>query len=162
MASEVPSSSDDRLALDDLDRDIIAALRADGRVSNRKLARELGVNEATVSSRIRRLSDESVIRVTAVTDMTALGYDQLVIAFIGVAGRSVTEVADELARIPEAMSVGVVFGEHDLAVTLLARDLAHVGELLDGSVGPVNGVARVDCELCLDVRRFRSEYAVFT
>lgn len=47
--------------LDDLDRRLIALLRADSRTPGAVLARDLGVNRSTVTSRIDRLVDSGVI-----------------------------------------------------------------------------------------------------
>lgn len=41
--------------IDDLDRQLIAILSSDARVSNRKIAADLGVTEGTVRGRIKRL-----------------------------------------------------------------------------------------------------------
>src|SRR5690242_9968229 len=45
------------LELDALDRDIIEALRADGRASNSAVAARLGVAEGTIRQRVKKLLD---------------------------------------------------------------------------------------------------------
>src|SRR5688500_1624212 len=59
---------------DELDRRIITMLRADGRRSNREIARTLGVPEATVRYRVRRLTEGGVLKITASVDPEHLGY----------------------------------------------------------------------------------------
>ena len=44
--------------MDELDRKIIALLQVDGRSSNAKIARAVGVSEGTVRRRLRRLIQE--------------------------------------------------------------------------------------------------------
>ena len=46
--------------MDELDRRIISLLQLDGRASNAKIAREVGVSEGTVRRRLRRLIQEDV------------------------------------------------------------------------------------------------------
>lgn len=49
------------MALDDLDRRLLSALREDGRASTAALSRQLGVSRATVGARIARLVEEGTI-----------------------------------------------------------------------------------------------------
>jgi DNA-binding Lrp family transcriptional regulator len=69
-------------AVDELDQSIIRLLQKDGRSSNRRIAAELDVSEGTVRARIRRLEDEGMIRIQAVSDPLAFG--QAANAYVGV------------------------------------------------------------------------------
>ena len=52
--------------MDELDRKIIALLQLDGRASNAKIAREVGVSEGTVRRRLRRLVQDEGVNVISV------------------------------------------------------------------------------------------------
>jgi DNA-binding Lrp family transcriptional regulator len=60
-------------AVDDLDLAVIKLLQKDGRSSNRGIASALDVSEGTVRARIRRLEDEGMIRIQAISDPAAFG-----------------------------------------------------------------------------------------
>ena len=62
-----------KASLDRLDRQIIAALSRDGRMSYRELARSLDISEGTVRMRLSRLQDENLVKVTLVGSPLALG-----------------------------------------------------------------------------------------
>src|ERR1700692_3517549 len=94
-------------SIDDLDRALVERLRRDGRESNRSLAAAVGVNEATVANRLRRLEAGAIMRVVALTDMEAFGYGFLVFVKLRVGSRSIMAVGEELARLPEVISVTV-------------------------------------------------------
>ena len=147
------------LRVDDLDRALIARLREEGRASNRSLAEALGVNDATVAARLRRLEDDAIVRVVAVTDMAAFGHDLLAFALVRCAGRPVLEVGAELTELEEAIGVVVTTGRVDLVLSLLARDRAHLAELGD-RIAATAGVAGVAWELALDVVRYTTEWGV--
>ncbi|MDE3026700.1 MAG: AsnC family transcriptional regulator, partial [Acidobacteriota bacterium] len=86
--------------VDDLDRQIIEALQANGRESFRGIAARLGVSEATVRARYARLNREGILQVVAVTNPLGLGYEQ---ALVGLKTSGPPEaVADEIAHWPEA------------------------------------------------------------
>ena len=69
-------------ALDDLDRLIVGELAGDGRVTSTDLAAQAGVSKATAASRVRRLIEAGVVRVTAVFDVDAAGFQWQVNCFI--------------------------------------------------------------------------------
>src|SRR5881392_3463694 len=105
---------------DELDRRIIEALQANGRESFRSIAARVGVSEATVRARYARLTAEGILQVVAVTNPLGLGYEQ---ALVGVkTSGPPSEVADEIARWPEADYVVVTAGQFDLVVEVVASD----------------------------------------
>ncbi len=48
--------------IDDVDREILRALQKDARASFKKVGREIGVSEATVFVRVKKLRDKGVLR----------------------------------------------------------------------------------------------------
>ncbi|MCW3063603.1 MAG: transcriptional regulator, AsnC family [Solirubrobacterales bacterium] len=150
----------ERPSIDDLDRALVERLRRDGRESNRSLAAALGVNEATIANRLRRLEAGSIMRVVALTDMEAFGYGFLVFVKLRVGSRSIMAVGEELSRLPEVISVTVSTGRYDVIATVLARDREHLGRVVGVDVAGVQGVEAARCELAIDVLRFESMWAL--
>ena len=146
--------------LDATDRQLIALLRDDGRASNRLLASSLGLSEATVGARIRRLDEAGMMRVVAVTDYRAFGYELFVMVGVTVEGRPVREIAEEVAAIEECVSVAIVFGPFDLLVHVLARDTSHLAELVSDRLAVIRGVRSLDSQLALDVVKYRADGGV--
>jgi DNA-binding Lrp family transcriptional regulator len=149
-----------QITIDDLDRALVERLRHDGRESNRSLATALGVNEATIANRLRRLEANSIMRVVALTDMEAFGHEYLVFVKLRVGSRSIMTVGEELARLPETISVTVSTGRFDVIATVLARDRAHLNRVLGVDIPSVEGVDACRCELAIDVPRFESMWAL--
>jgi len=107
------------LDLDRLDQRIIVALEDDGRRPYREIARDLGVAEATVRSRVQRLVQSGWIRITAVGDPLKLGVPVTAITLIRTrAGRS-QEAAEALTALPNVRFVGSSFGSADLIIQTL-------------------------------------------
>ena len=122
--------------LDELDHKIIASLKADGRATNQKIARTLKIAPATVSARIRRLEELNAMRVVAVTDFSALGYNVLLAVGIEVQGRPAQDVAEELAKLPEVFAVHLVTGARDIEILVDHHGLGdqdHFGLAAPGS-----------------------------
>ena len=69
--------------MDEIDREIVRLLYANGRLNQERIAREVKLSRPAVHERIRRLEEEGVIRgYKALVDWTALG--QPVTAFVWV------------------------------------------------------------------------------
>jgi DNA-binding Lrp family transcriptional regulator len=118
------------LPLDDLDRRLIALLRADARLPSAALARRLGVSRGTVQNRIERLAAGGVLLGFTVRLSGEAG-DAAVRAVMSIEVRSADTraVVTALRRMPE---VGRVWstGRWDLVAEINAADLAALDRAL--------------------------------
>jgi len=147
--------------LDDTDQGIIALLRVDGRMPYRAIARELGITEATVRARVRRLEESNTMRVVAVTDIEAAGYGMLLAIGVQVENRRPEDVAADLATIDEVFSVNVVVGSHDIEILVVTEDASSLNEMLMATLGAVSGVRRLTPALAVDVLKNQPDWVPF-
>jgi len=156
-ATEAPG----QIELDDTDQGIIDLLRDDGRMAYRAIARELGITEATVRARVRRLEESDTMRVVAVTDIEAAGFGMLLAIGVQVENRDPEAVARDLAAIAEVFSVNVVVGTHDIEILVVAPDSAGLNDLLSETLGRVTGVRRLTPALAVDVLKNQPDWVPF-
>ncbi|MEE4608361.1 MAG: AsnC family transcriptional regulator, partial [Desulfobacteraceae bacterium] len=64
-----------KIAIDDIDAQIIHALKQNGRIPNTEIAKQLNVSEAAVRKRLKRLVEEEIIQIVAVVNHLKLGYE---------------------------------------------------------------------------------------
>jgi len=147
--------------LDATDEQIVELLRQDGRMPYRAIARELKLTEATVRSRVRRLEDSNVMRVVAVTDFEAAGYDFMLAVGVQVEGRSPLEVAQELAAFPEVFSINVVIGTFDLELLVVAEDQVAMSALIYERLASLPGVRRVVPSIAVNVLKNQPDWVPF-
>jgi Lrp/AsnC family transcriptional regulator for asnA, asnC and gidA len=140
--------------LDEVDRHIIAALQADGRATNQRIARSLKISPATVGARIRRLESINAMRVVAVTDFAALGYKVLLAIGIEVQGRAAEEVAQELAALEEVFAVHLVTGARDIEILVALRDLEELELFLLRDVAKIRGIRALSAGIAADVIKY--------
>lgn len=146
-------------ALDDVDEQIIAALRKNGRIANRDIARDMGLNEATVRTRLRRLEDASMVRVVAMRDLSAMGFGYLAPVGVQVKGRSAGEVGADIAELERVITVNVAIGTHDLEIQVVAETLEEMQDLLTNVIAKIDGVERIFPSLALKVFKYNPEWA---
>ena len=150
-----------QITLDDLDNAIIELLRGDGRMPYRAIAREVGLTESTVRSRVKRLEESGTMRVVAVTDIEAAGYQMLAAIGVQVESRSPSDVAADLAKIPEIFSVNVVVGTHDVEILLVSKDLESLNSLMSQLLATIPGIRRLTPSLALDVLKNQPDWVPF-
>jgi Lrp/AsnC family transcriptional regulator for asnA, asnC and gidA len=137
-----------RRKLDTLDKSIVARLSDDARVSNGHIATELGVTEGTVRARIKRMEQEKLIRLTAVTNIDRFRDAALAYIWIEVERSGQTRVvAEQLAQIPELGFVGVMLGRSDILAITMVRNTEHLAEFVHKRISAVEGVRRTESTL---------------
>ena len=137
-----------RRKLDQLDRDIVDRLSGDARISNGHIAGELGVTEGTVRARIKRMEEEKLIRITAVTNIDRFRDATLAYIWIEVESSGQTRaVAQALADIPELGFVGVMLGRSDILTITMVRNTEHLAQFIHSKISCIPGVRRTDSTL---------------
>ncbi len=129
--------------LDRTDIRILAALQAEGRLSNKALAERIALSPSACLERVRRLEATGVVSgYRAILDLTRVGAHLEVFADITLEGLSQSdkEAFEQAVRAaPEVVSADAVGGDRDYVLRFLVRDLAAYEaasqRLLDGSLG---------------------------
>lgn len=152
-----PTEGAAELQLDEVDEKIVALLKENGRASNQEIARQLGITAATVGARIRRLEETNTMRIVAITDFSAAGYDLLICIGVQVQNRSATDVAEDLAALPEIFSVSLVTGVQDIEILAAAKDFDDLSELLTKKLAHIKGIQNLSPGLAVDVLKFLSD-----
>lgn len=136
-------------ALDDLDRRLLSALRADGRASVASLARDLNVARATINSRMERLVASGTV--VGFSVRVRDGLDPLAvhaIALIEVEGRSTDNVIHQLRGFPEIWALHTTNGGWDLVAELRTDTLSAFDSVL-GRIRSIDGVVNSETSLLL-------------
>lgn len=120
--------------LDDIDLQLLTELQADADRTNVELARLVGLSPAATLYRVRRLKETGVIRViSAQLDPEAAGFPlQLYVA--ATLGRhdprSTRVFEDQVRALPQIITADNVTGEMDYLLTVVARDVTELQEVL--------------------------------
>jgi len=117
--------------MDDTDRLIVEALRADGRLSMRALAERLHISRASAYARLSRLErDGVIIGYAALVDPVRYGYALSAYVYLDIAQRSWKSVRGQLLSMPEVDHVALVSGEHDILLRVRARDAVFLRDVV--------------------------------
>ena len=139
--------------MDELDRRIIKLLQVDGRASNAKIAREVGVSEGTVRRRLRHLIQGDVIKVIAVPNLEEMGYGTAALVGIQADPGHIDEVADAIAALEEAHYVAISTGAYDIFTWVGLESPEKLGIFLRNSVGTIAGIRRTETFVNLSIKK---------
>ncbi len=130
-------------SLDAIDRQIVALLADDGRISSAEMTRRIGhVSERAVRYRIERLTRAGVVKITAIVNPQAVGYRVTGDVIIEVAPGMLQEVAEQLCGLDNVSYVAGSVGDGDLSAQVYARDTEDLLRFVDEVIGKLRGVSR--------------------
>jgi Lrp/AsnC family transcriptional regulator for asnA, asnC and gidA len=132
------------IALDQLDNDIVALLKRDGRMSNREIGRALDVSEGTVRNRLRRLFDAKALQLAAVIGASASGLTAAAFVRMSVAPAKARQAAIEVAAYEEVPFVGLAAGRYNLVALVAVRDREELARFIHGKLALLDGVVALD------------------
>ena len=129
---------------------MISALAASPRIGVLELSRRLGVARNTAQARLDKLVGSGVIAGFGPdVDLARVGYRVTAYVTLEIAQGRGRDVTDHLASIPQVVEVHRTTGVGDLLCRVVARDNAHLAEVLD-EILEVSGIDRTTTALVLD------------
>lgn len=149
-------SGQDGHALDDVDRKILQELQSDGRRAFRDIARQLGVSEATVRARVKRLRDARILQILGYVDPVALGYGIMVVLLIKVAPTAHARAIEVLTEWESTTWVSTTLGRSNIYVQMLCKDTESLYQLMAGGLGDIDGI--IDVDVIQEVKVHKAEY----
>lgn len=138
-------------ALDDTDRRIVEALRADGRLSMRALAERLHISRAGAYTRVERLHRDAVITgYAAVVDPQRYGYGLSAYVYLKISQHSWKSVREQVMAIPEVEHVALIAGDRDIVLLVRTRDAANLRDVVLTRLQQMPEVLSTQTELIFD------------
>ena len=136
--------------LDATDRDLLAALLEDARISQRGLAKRVGVAQGTITNRLRRLEEMGVIKgYTVLLDAESIGWTMTVITGLRIQKGSMIDLQQQIAADPRVFAVYDVTGDYDSMVLARVRGRRDLDDLTK-TVFTLNGVQRSFTQVVLN------------
>ena len=111
------SKDGENMELDGTDVKILRMLLSNAKLSSRKIARKTGVSIGTVLSRMKKMEQAGIIKeYSAIIDHEKLGYELTVVIEMTISKGRLSEVAKDIAKVPNVCCVYNVTGLTDAMV----------------------------------------------
>lgn len=146
-----------RPSLDEVDRELVDRLRADGRVTNAALAKAVGIAESTCTARVRRLRERGVITgFHAEVDPAMVGRPVEALVAVRFAGQQRQEferLRAELLEVPGVLALFHLSGSTDYLVQVAAPTTDALRDFVLDHLTSNAGVAHAETSLVFDRAR---------
>ncbi|MBJ6128367.1 Lrp/AsnC family transcriptional regulator [Microvirga splendida] len=131
-------------ALDRMDRKILSALRADGRLTMSELAEKVGLSQSPCWTRVKRLEACGAIEgYVAVLDHKIIGVPNVVFVEVTLDRHDekvLEQFGQALAEIPEIIEAHLVTGDYDYLVKVAVAGTEHYERFLRESLYRIPGI----------------------
>jgi Lrp/AsnC family leucine-responsive transcriptional regulator len=152
--------------MDELDRDILDALRQNCRVTNRALARRFSLSPSAMLARIKRLDSTGVILgYRAVVDPSKVGLSVHAVISVQLkehGERCILDFEQAVREIPGVCACYHVSGQFDMILLLALPDLDHLSKLIRVDIARIPGVLRLETALIVGEAVALDAWPVFT
>jgi DNA-binding Lrp family transcriptional regulator len=142
-----------QFSMDLIDRQIVAELQTDGRMTNVELAQRVGLTAPPCLRRVRSLEEADVIRgYHASLNPQALGFTITVFAMVSLKSQAEADLRafeDHIATLKPVRECHMLNGEIDFILKIVARDLQEFQLFLTTSLTPAPNVAGVKTSLTI-------------
>jgi Lrp/AsnC family transcriptional regulator for asnA, asnC and gidA len=140
--------------LDDVNLKIMDILSRDSSTPFVEIAKQIGISDATVHIRVRRLISEGVInKFTISVDNDLLGYDHLAFIGINVEPGFADEAIYELSSLEEVLEVHEMHGTFDLLLKIRAKDLDQMREVVENKIRKLPRILETELMTVLKTRK---------
>lgn len=136
-----------RIDLDEIDRRILDLLGEDARLSNRALARSLGLAEGTVRTRIKRLTDRRLLRFTAITDHRQHGNPEFAFLRLRTEMQMAREISTILGGYPQLRTVILTLGNFNILAIGLFDSREEIAAVTGDFLANIKGVLEVEVSI---------------
>ena len=130
--------------MDKLDYKIVSMLKQDGRLSNANVARVLKVSEGTVRRRLKRMTNENIIRIFAVPNPESIGLHSEALIGIQVDPDKMEIIANKVSKLEQATWVAHTTGTYDIFLWAAVESTEELGKFIRGPIGTIPGVRRTE------------------
>lgn len=138
----------------DLNAQILQLLEADSRLTNSELGRRLGVSEAVVRQRLRRIFDGTKVRRGVVVDFSVLGIEVVACVKVRVLATELECAARKLSDQPGTGLVMSTTGSWNLFTMVATRDFAELTRYVDDAVRTLDGFVDVEVLLISEALKY--------
>ena len=136
---------------DELDKRIIELLCRSSQGSYRQIAKQLNVHPTTLIQRVKNLESKGVIQgYRASVDYMKLGFEYM--GMVSVYADNVVSVQDEIAKIPQVISIFDVTGESDCIAWIACIDRDEFSNVVK-AINAIDGVKKTNTSVILGIKK---------
>lgn len=140
--------------MDRIDRKILNILQENGKITNAKLSRMVGISAPATLERVKRLEAAGVIsHFTAVVNPEKVGFPIMVIVSITLSLSklsSVPLIKEKFQELEEVVECYQIAGAHDFILKVIAKDIKAYAEFMNQKLTQIQGIQSIQSSFVID------------
>jgi len=140
--------------LDETDKKILSILQADGRITNSRLAQQIGLSPPAALERVRRLEASGVIeKYVALLDREKVGYNIQTIVMVCLSHHQISSlenVKERLTGLDEVLECHQLTGEVDFLLKVAVQDMNSYTDFVNNKLSGIPGIQNVKTSFILE------------
>jgi len=140
--------------LDRIDKKILNTLQENGKITNAKLSKIVGISAPATLERVKRLELSGIIsHFTAVVDPEKIGFSIMALVSISLSLSklsSVAQIKERLAGLEEVMECYQIAGANDFILKVIARDIKAYGQFMNEKLTRIEGIQKIQSSFVID------------
>jgi len=142
------------MVLDKIDKQILNTLQENGKTTNSRLSKIVGISAPSTLERVKRLELAGVIsHFTAVLDPEKIGFSIMGMVNIGLSLSSlssVAEIKEKFFNLEEVIECYQIAGENDFILKVIAKDIKAYGEFMNKKLTQIKGIQVIKSSFVID------------
>ena len=140
--------------LDETDKKILNILQESGRITNARLAQEVGLSPPAVLERVRRLELSGIIeKYVAILDRDQAGFGLQTIVMVCLSHHQISSlesVKDRLTQMDEVLECHQLTGEVDFLLKVAVKDMRSYTDFVNNKLSGIPGIQNVKTSFILE------------
>jgi Lrp/AsnC family transcriptional regulator, leucine-responsive regulatory protein len=140
--------------LDATDKKILTILQQDGRITNAKLAHDVGLSPPAVLERVRRLESSGIIdKYVAILNRERTGFGLQTIVMISLSHHQISslqEVKERLTKLDEVLECHQLTGDVDFLLKVAVKDMNAYTNFVNNKLSGIPGIQNVKTSFILE------------
>ncbi|MBU8848088.1 MAG: Lrp/AsnC family transcriptional regulator [Desulfobacterales bacterium] len=142
------------MVLDKIDKQILNTLQENGKTTNSKLSKIVGISPPATLERVKRLELAGVIsHFTAVLDPEKIGFSIMGLVSISLSLSNLSSVADikeKFFKLDEVIECYQIAGANDFFLKVIAKDIKTYGEFMNKKLTQIEGIQVIKSSFVID------------
>jgi DNA-binding Lrp family transcriptional regulator len=135
------------------DQKIIALLKRDGRYSRVRLAKELGVNAATIAKHIDKMLEEDIISIKTVLNPFKFGFNAHAFITLDIKLSKIDQACEQLTKNPNISLLATIFGRFDVLAIADFPTWEMLQEFITGELPSIEGISKIDTFPIIEIKK---------
>ncbi len=142
------------MVLDRIDKKILNTLQENGKTTNSKLSKIVGISAPATLERVKRLELAGVIsHFTAVVDPEKIGFSIMAMVSISLSLSKLSSVArikEKFSELEEVIECYQLAGANDFILKVIAKDIKNYGEFMNSKLTQIEGIQKIQSSFVID------------